>query len=44
MESWAQLSLYESTDLVRGLFLQRHARELNADNAREEGVRKLVEI
>lgn len=35
MDSWARLSLYESTDLVRGLFQQRHGRELNAEKARE---------
>jgi hypothetical protein len=35
MDSWARLSLYESTDLVRGLFQQRHSRELNAEKARE---------
>ena len=35
MDSWARLSLYESTDLVRGLFQQRHDRELNASKARE---------
>lgn len=35
MNSWARLSLYESTDLVRSLFQQRHGRELNAEKARE---------
>ena len=35
MDSWARLSLYESTDLVRGLFQQRHGRELSAEKARE---------
>jgi len=35
VDSWARLSLYESTDLVRGLFQQRHGRELNAEKARE---------
>lgn len=35
MDSWARLSLYESTDLVRGLFRQRHDRELNTEKARE---------
>lgn len=35
MDSWAHLSLYESTDLVRRLFQQRHGRRLNAEKARE---------
>jgi hypothetical protein len=35
MEEWARLSLYESTDLVRGLFQERHGRELNTEKARE---------
>ncbi|MYM85423.1 hypothetical protein GTP44_26250 [Duganella sp. FT50W] len=35
MDSWARLSLYESTDLVRGLYQQRHGRELSADRACE---------
>jgi hypothetical protein len=35
MDSWARLSLYESTDLVRSLFQQRHGRELSAEKARE---------
>ena len=35
MDSWARLSLYESTDLVRGLFQQRHGRAANAEKARE---------
>ncbi len=35
MDSWARLSLYESTDLVRGLFQQRHGRQINAEKARE---------
>ncbi len=35
MDSWARLSLYESTDLVRGLFQQRHECELSAEKARE---------
>lgn len=35
MDSWARLSLYESTDLVKGLFKKRHDRELNAGKAQE---------
>jgi len=35
MDSWTRLSLYESTDLVRDLFQQRHGRELSAERARE---------
>ena len=35
MDSWANLSLYESTDLVRSIFKQRHGRELSAGKARE---------
>jgi hypothetical protein len=35
MDAWARLSLYESTDLVRGLFQARHQRELSAQKARE---------
>lgn len=35
MDSWALLSLYESTDLVRGLFQQRHDRELKTEKACE---------
>ena len=35
MDSWARLSLYESTDLVRGLFQTRHGRQLNAGKAAE---------
>lgn len=35
MDIWARLSLYESTDLVRGLFHSRHDRELNAEKSRE---------
>jgi hypothetical protein len=35
MDSWARLSLYESTDIVRELFQQRHGRELSAEKARE---------
>jgi YaaC-like protein len=35
VDSWARLSLYESTDLVRGAFKARHGRELSAEKARE---------
>lgn len=35
MDSWARLSLYESTDLVKGLFNKRHGRELNTGKAEE---------
>ncbi len=35
MDSWARLSLYESTDIVRDLFQKRHGRELAAEKARE---------
>lgn len=35
MDSWARLSLYESTDLTRGLFQARHGRRLNAGKAAE---------
>lgn len=35
MDVWARLALYESTDLIRGLFVRRHGREVNAEKARE---------
>lgn len=35
MDSWAHLSLYESTDLVKNLFNKRHGRELNSGKAQE---------
>ena len=35
MENWTHLSLYESTDVVRDLFLKRHGRELSLQKARE---------
>lgn len=35
MDNWARLSLYESTDIVRELYYQRHGRQLNASKARE---------
>lgn len=35
MDSWANLSLYESTDLVQDMFKKRHRRELCAGKARE---------
>lgn len=35
MDSWARLSLYESTDIVKKLFQKRHSRELNTGKASE---------
>lgn len=35
MDSWARLSLYESTDLVKNLFYQRHGRYPNTGKAQE---------
>lgn len=35
MDSWARLSLYESTDLVKALFNKRHSRALNTGKAQE---------
>lgn len=35
MDSWSHLSIYESTDLVRGVFKSRHNRELNTQKAKE---------
>lgn len=35
MHGWSRLSLYESTDLARDLFQQRHGRELGAEKAKE---------
>lgn len=35
MDSWANLSLYESTDLVQDIFKKRHGRELCTGKARE---------
>ncbi|VVP32096.1 hypothetical protein PS874_04265 [Pseudomonas fluorescens] len=35
MDSWARLSLYESTDLVKSLFHKRHSRTLNTGKAQE---------
>jgi hypothetical protein len=35
MDHWSRLSLYESTDLVRELFKQRHGRELGTEKSRE---------
>ncbi|WEZ90479.1 YaaC family protein [Pseudomonas sp. NyZ480] len=35
MDSWARLSLYESTDIVKKLFQKRHNRELNTGKASE---------
>ena len=35
MDSWANLSLYESSDLVQDIFKKRHGRELRTGKARE---------
>lgn len=35
MDSWARLSIYESTDLVKALFHKRHSRKLNSGKAQE---------